>query len=127
MEQNTQVFTYGAHPEMSGNEFEYAEPYGEDEYGYAGYGEEGGYGGYEVGYDDGYGPEMDIPEEDYAVYDEGLDNDHRFHLAMNAFNTASVFTGLVVIFALTALIISLVSWIQTDISHSFVLLQSGIQ
>ena len=123
MEQSAQIFMYGTSPEMPGEELEYANPYGPEEYGYTGHGDEEGYEGHDGEYD----LEPDIPEEDYAVYNEEPDNAHRFHIAMNAFNLASVFAGVVVIFALTALIITLISWIQTDIANSFVLLQSGIQ
>jgi len=123
MRQNTQVFMHDTSSEIPGDELEYIDSYGTEEYGYTGYGDEGGYEGHDGEYD----LEPDIPEEDYAVYNEEPDNAHRFHVAMNAFNLASVFAGVVAIFALTALIITLVSWIQTDISNSFVLLQSGIQ
>lgn len=66
-------------------------------------------------------------EEYYSVYNEELDGTHRFHVAMNVLDTASVLAGVVVILALIALMASLVSWLYTDITHSFVLLQSGIQ
>lgn len=66
-------------------------------------------------------------EEYYSVYNEELDGTHRFHVAMNVLDTASVLAGVVVILVLIALMASLISWLRTDIMHSFVLLQSGIQ
>jgi hypothetical protein len=65
-------------------------------------------------------------EEAYGAYEQG-DEKRRFRVAMNVFDTVSVLMGLVVILALTALIVSMVSWLRTDILHSFVILQSGIQ
>ena len=92
-----------------------------------------GPGYYQEGYDeyamdvgenmDGYDSQYE--EEAYAVYDES--GGRRFHVAMNVFDTASILMGIVVILALTALIVSMVSWLQADITHSFVLLQSNIQ
>ena len=123
MEQNTQVFSYDPPLEIPGDQQGYAGPYGEDVYGYAGY---EGYDGYEsYAGESGYEPEY--LEEDYVIYNDGPDSANHFHIAMNAFSLVSLLAGLVVIFALTTMIITLVSWIHTDITHSFVLLQSGIQ
>lgn len=94
------------------------------------------------GYSEAYAPEYDSQDErdydgedyddfsgdeDYSVYQDEMDNTHRFHIAMNVFDTASVLAGIVVIFALSALIFSLLSWVRTDITHSFVILQNRIQ
>lgn len=76
-------------------------------------------------YGDAY--DGDLEDEDYSIYNEELDDTHKFRIAMNVFDTASVFAGIVVIFALTTLIFSLLSWIRTDITHSFVILQNRIQ
>jgi hypothetical protein len=78
-------------------------------------------------YDEEYDDPQDAEDEDYSVYQDEADNTHRFHLAMNVFDTASVLAGVVVIFALSALIFSLFSWVRTDITHSFVILQNRIQ
>lgn len=91
--------------------------------------------GYTPEYDGEYDPDYDgdeeaygeFQDEDYSVYQDERDNTHRFHLAMNVFDTASVLAGIVVIFALSAIIFSLISWVRTDITHSFVILQNRIQ
>ena len=85
----------------------------------------------------GYGWEDAEPEEiqeafdddndGYAVYDEESEGKHRFHMAMHVFNGASVLVGIVVVLALTALVITMISWLREDILHSFILLQSGLQ
>lgn len=82
---------------------------------------------YDEGYDGEYDEYQDEEDEDYSVYEGEEDNTHRFHVAMNVFDTASVLAGVVVIFALSALIFSLLSWVRTDITHSFVILQNRIQ
>ncbi len=66
-------------------------------------------------------------EEEYSAYDEELDNEHRFHIAMNVFNMVSVLAGLLVILLLVAMLIGLISWLSNDITHSFTLWQSTIQ
>jgi len=141
LEQNTRVFynNYG-NPSQSQSE----EAWDQDWDGRADYEVPGqGYGDglqlypegyepqYDPEYDEDYGVEYDDPQdaedEDYSVYDDETDNTHRFHLAMNVFDTASVLAGVIVIFALSALIFSLLSWVRTDITHSFVILQNRIQ
>ncbi len=117
MEQNTRVF-YGA------NDLEY--PPQED-----GYIEEPTQeaGSYEDGFM-GYEVEGEpIEDEDYEIYEEEpeVSTGHRFRTAMNVFDSMSVLAGVVVILVLTALIVSLVTWLRTDIMHSFVILQSRIQ
>ncbi len=121
MDQNTRVFQTGyqeAMPEEEDveNGLYASAGYEEDEEGY-----EEDYAGYEL--EEGYLPQ----EEEYSMFHEELDDQHRFHVAMNVFDTASVLAGVVVILALTALIFSLFSWVKTDITHSFVILQSNIQ
>lgn len=127
MDQNTRVFQ-GAYqdPQGQGNGFAptgYEAPYEgfEEDYEEHPYEDE-----YEEEYDEEALPPQGV-EEEYSVYHEELDSTHRFRVAMNVFDTASVFAGIVIIFALTALIISLVSWVRTDITHSFVILQNRIQ
>lgn len=135
MDRNDRVF-YGTYddPQEPQNGLNGAMPGGGYEDGY-GDGYDDGYGG---GYDDGYGQPYDEaamdgydggnPEGgDYSVYDGEGEPPRRFHLAMNVLDTVGVLAGVVVILALTALIISLVSWVSADITHSFVILQSRIQ
>ncbi len=134
MEQNTRVFyaNYGdasGYAPEGGPEYgqEYGQQYGEGQYEEGPY-EEGPYEGYDpsMAYEDG--AEEEFPQEgDYSVYNEELEGGHRAHWALGVMDTVSVLAGVVVILALTALIISLVSWLRTDITHSFVILQSRIQ
>ena len=58
--------------------------------------------------------------DDYADddIDGELDTEHRFRLAMNVFDLISMLIGLVVILVLTALLFSLINWVQRDISQS---------
>ena len=71
--------------------------------------------------------EQEPYEDEYSDYDEELDNDHRFHVAMNVFDTISVLAGVAVVLILVALLASLIAWLRTDITHSFTLLQSQIK
>ena len=84
--------------------------------------------GYEYAQEDQDGFDYDDTEDegDYSVYSEE-ESGGRFHMAMNVFDTMSVLMGVVVILALTTLIISIISWLRADITHSFVILQSRIQ
>lgn len=66
-------------------------------------------------------------EEDYSEYNEQLDDTHRFQVAMNVFNLISVLAGLAVILVLVALLISLLTWLQSDITQSFTLITSQLQ
>ncbi len=75
-------------------------------------------------YDDDYDDEYD--DEEYSPEDEELDNEHRFRAAMNVFDAASIAIGVVVILALTGLLISLVSWVRSDVSSFIALFQSRI-
>lgn len=63
-------------------------------------------------------------EEEYSDYNEELDDTHRFHVAMNVFDLISVLAGLAVILVLAAILISLITWLQSDIAQSFTLLTS---
>ena len=50
-----------------------------------------------------------------------------FRLAMGVFDMISILIGAVVILVLVALLVTLVNWLRTDILHSALLLQSGLQ
>lgn len=65
-------------------------------------------------------------EEEYSDYSEELDDTHRFHVAMNVFDLVSVLAGLAVILVLVAILVSLVTWLQSDITQSFTLLTSQL-
>ena len=84
-------------------------------------------GEYDYDYPDTGSGGFEQESSDYAVYEDEREGMRRFHVAMNALNSVSVLAGVVVIFVLTALIVTMVSWLQEDILHSVVLLQSGIQ
>ena len=46
---------------------------------------------------------------------------------MGVFDTVSIIIGVVVILGLVGLLLSLAGWLRTDILHSALLLQSGLQ
>ena len=66
-------------------------------------------------------------EEEYSEYNESLDDAHRFHVAMNVFDLISVLAGLAVILVLVGILVSLVTWLQSDITQSFTLLTSQLK
>ena len=85
---------------------------------------------YEEPYADAPADEANEPyavDDDYSAYNEELDNSHRFHIAMNVFDTISVIAGVAIALILVALLAGLISWLRTDITHSFTLLQSQIK
>jgi len=63
-------------------------------------------------------------EEEYSDYSEELDDTHRFRVAMNVFDLISVLAGLAVILVLVAILVSLITWLEGDITQSFTLLTS---
>lgn len=65
--------------------------------------------------------------EDYSDEHEALDSDSRFRMAMGLFDLISIFVGIVVILLLVAMLVSLFNWLQDDILHSALLMQSGLQ
>lgn len=66
-------------------------------------------------------------EEEPSEYSDELDDAHRFHIAMNVFDLISVLVGLAVILVLVAILISLVTWLQRDITQSLTLFTSNLQ
>lgn len=76
--------------------------------------------------DSQYGDEA-YTEDDYSDLHEEIDVLGRFKVAMGVFDTISVFVGIVAILGLVAILMSLISWLQTDIMHSVLLIQSGLQ
>ena len=74
-------------------------------------------------------PEAELDEyddEEYSPESEALDNEQRFHTAMNVFDAVSIAVGVVAILALVGLLIALVSWVRTDVSSFITLFQSRI-
>lgn len=76
---------------------------------------------YVQGYMDGY------YDEEYAQELERVDHEGRFRIAMGMFDLVSIFVGILVILALVAMLITLFNWLMSDIQHSALLLQSGLQ
>ncbi|MEG0492997.1 MAG: hypothetical protein RR696_07310 [Clostridia bacterium] len=80
------------------------------------------YGEYsEEDYDESY-----IGEE-YSDAHEAFEVNGRFKVAMGVFDTVSILVGVLVIFALVALLLSLLNWLRSDIMHSVLLIQTGLQ
>ncbi len=108
-----------ADDEQSGQTFA---PY-EDEAGPL-YGQQPSYGEQQPPYGDPY-------DEEYSGYheamDEAMNQAGRFKVAMGVFDTVSILVGIGVILLLVAMLVSLVSWLRSDILHSAQLLQSGLQ
>lgn len=81
--------------------------------------------------DAGYGDEYsDDYADEYGYEYEASDSDKsagRFKVAMGVFNIVSVLVGILVILLLSALLISLVDWLASDIQHSVMMLQSNLQ
>ena len=65
-------------------------------------------------------------EEDPDQQEEE-DSEGHFRIAMGVFDMISILIGAVVILVLVALLVTLVNWLRTDILHSALLLQSGLQ
>ncbi len=66
-------------------------------------------------------------DEEYSDYNEELDDAHRFHVAMNVLDLISILAGLAVILVLAAILISLLTWLQGDITQSLTLFASQLQ
>lgn len=75
---------------------------------------------YLEGYEEFYG-------EEYSEEHEAADHESKLRIAMGAFDLVSMCLGIVVSLVLVALIIALFNWVKTDILHSALLLQSGLQ
>lgn len=89
---------------------------------------------YEPGYDarepsyESYGDPYDEEYSDYhEAMDEAINEAGRFRVAMGVFDTVSILVGIGVILLLVAMLVSLVGWLRSDILHSALLLQSGLQ
>ena len=82
--------------------------------------------------------EEELPEE-YATSEEETDEDsidgespeepteeEPMKLAGSLFNTVSILVGILAVLACSWLLFSLISWLKGDISHSLLLLGSGL-
>lgn len=65
--------------------------------------------------------------EEYSDEQEALDHEGRFRIAMGMFNLVSMLVGVLVILLLVAVLMTLFQWLRSDILHSALLLQSGLQ
>ena len=88
-----------------------------------------GYAPAEVEYEDPYmqGFSDGYYGEEYSEEHEAVDHESRFRIAMGAFDLVSIFVGIIVILLLVAMLITLFNWLRSDISHSMLLMQSGLQ
>lgn len=115
-----------ADDEQSGQTFA---PY-EDEAGPL-YEQQPSYGEQQPPYEEDQPPYGDPYDEEYSGYheamDEAMNQAGRFKVAMGVFDTVSILVGIGVILLLVAMLVSLVSWLRSDILHSALLLQSGLQ
>ena len=82
---------------------------------------------YEPEYDRFDGPEDGEPGYTEDPENEALEDTHRFHIAMGVFNLISILAGLAVILVLVAILVSLVTWLQSDITQSLALLTSNLK
>ena len=123
MDQDTQIFYGSEGDDFVPNEQLYGdsqmEMYADGSDGYYQEDMPPDYNGYDV-----YGEES-YEESEFDDLED--DNPKGFRVAMSVFDTASIIMGIVVIFALTTLIVSILSWLRTDITHTFVILQSRVQ
>lgn len=73
---------------------------------------------------DAYGDPYD---DEYSDEHEALDAETRLHATVNLLNAGSVLLGVFVVFLLLAMLLGLFSWLQNDIAHSLILLESGVR
>jgi hypothetical protein len=66
-------------------------------------------------------------EPDSGDPSEELEGTNHFRMALGAFNLISILAGLAFILVMVALLISLITWLQGDISQSLTLLTSNLQ
>lgn len=76
---------------------------------------------YVQGFQDGY------DMEEYSDEHEAVDHESRFRIALGMFDLLSILAGIVVILLLVAMLITLFNWLRSDILHSVLLMQSGLQ
>lgn len=111
--------------EPYGQERQDLSPYGgEPQEDYAGEPYEEPYEGYEEPYGDPYAGEY---SDYHEAVDDAIHQAGRFRVAMGVFDTVSILVGVGVILLLVAMLVSLLGWLRSDILHSALLLQSGLQ
>lgn len=76
-------------------------------------------------------PEDPYQNDGYAVEysdeHEAVDHENRFRFAIGTFNLVSIVVGVLVILVLVAMLLTLVDWLRSDITHTALLMQSGLQ
>ena len=109
--------TFAPYEDEAGPLYEQQPSYGEQQPPY-----EPAYDAQEPSYEEDQPPYGDPYDEEYSGYHEAMDEARnqagRFKVAMGVFG---------VILLLVAMLVSLVSWLRSDILHSALLLQSGLQ
>ena len=70
---------------------------------------------------------QDFYSEEYSEEHEAADMETRFHIAMGLVDLIGIIIGLAVILVLAGMLLTLFNWLKTDILHSALLLQSGLQ
>lgn len=65
--------------------------------------------------------------DEYSEEHEMADMESRFRLAVGMLDLISILVGIVVILVLVAMLVNLFQWLQDDILHSALLMQSGLQ
>lgn len=118
--------TFAPYEDEAGPLYEQQPSYGERQPPY-----EPAYDAQEPPYEEDQPPYGDPYGEEYSGYheamDEAMNQAGRFKVAMGVFDTVSILVGIGVILLLVAMLVSLVSWLRSDILHSALLLQSGLQ
>ena len=118
--------TFALYEDEAGPLYEQQPSYGEQHPPY-----EPAYDAQEPSYEEDQPPYGDPYDEEYSGYheamDEAMNQAGRFKVAMGVFDTVSILVGIGVILLLVAMLVSLVSWLRSDILHSALLLQSGLQ
>lgn len=69
----------------------------------------------------------DVYAEEYSDEHEETDHEGRFRIAMGLFDMLSILAGMAVILLLVAMLLMLLGWLKTDVLHSALMLQSGLQ
>lgn len=77
-----------------------------------------------------------LPQDPYAGEDyvleysdehEAADHESHFRIAIGTFNLASIIIGILVILVLVAMLLTLFNWLRSDVMHTALLWQGGLQ
>lgn len=64
---------------------------------------------------------------EYSDEHEAADHESHFRIAIDAFDLTSIIIGILVILVLVAMLLTLVDWLRSDVLHTMLLMQSGLQ